>query len=816
MQAVIDIVLFALLIFPFGALMWSRPDDRLRCWAGGWACILVHFFVELWNPASAIAKSLKLCLSIDILALAGIFFVVSSVILFEGRKTSLRLVWLLSAITLPCLSYALAGGRQTWILASMIALRQLVVFITAGRPRPCRSVVAPLIFTAGTACGFWMVYGALHQRNEILIAAILSELYLVTAIDFWNNGWKNTLPLNMVAIGFVAWAAVFPLSFLVPRFWVLTEIQHDWWNIPKACVAVGMILVVVREDSQVIQDLNYEYRIMFQNNPTPLWIFEPATLKIIEANQAALNLHGYTHREFLQLTLLDIVDPLCANDIRGETLLREPKCNRSSRHVRKDGVIIPLDLQVHNILFHGKQCRFVVGIDVRERDALEHQLRYQDQHDSLTGLMNRKSFDDRFRESVMQAVATNEALAILCIDIARLKRVNDGYGVEVGDACIRHVASSLASKISAQDILARTGGDEFALVLTHLKSVATAELVISGLREAYSVPVDVNGELVQLSFSIGLAICPDDGVDPIQLWMGAEGALRRSQAQGGGISTWLAPDLKREAEEFIKIESALRDDLDQPVFYLVYQPFFNFRGQVRGAEALLRLDHPTLGKVSPAKVVSVAEESGLIEKLGLWTIEEVCQQIQAWKREGIEIGAIAVNVSALQLKQDGFAEKVVQLLDRYQVPSTAIRFELTETAIMNDVVQTHLQMRTLAACGFTFSIDDFGTGYSSLSRLRDLPISEVKIDRSFVEQLTGSENPTSTRSIVQAIVSMSHALGDNVIAEGVETTEQLSLVHAAGCDLVQGFLLSFPVKPEFIPAIAAVDHVAFHSMSDLV
>lgn len=810
MQAIIvNIVVLCLLVFLFGVVFWARPDDRLRCWIAGWLCVLAHFAASTFNPTSALWVSVRDGISIDALALAGIFLAVSTTILTERRIAGIRLGLLLSSATLIYLGAAVFGLKSVWLLSFLILTRQGCAVLMASMVRPDRRSVARSLIPVCLCSGAWMLYSAANDRPEIAISAVLAEIYLVTAIEFWNNGWPRTMALRTIVGGLTAWAAVFPVSVLVRHFWGQVSVSPEIWNAPEFCVAFGMILMVLEEDTRAARSLTEEYRLLFEANPHPLWVIESATQRFLRVNQAALEAHGYTREEFLNLNLCDILEPGAAVQTSGDIDCSHPVRKRFSRHVRKDGSILPLDITPHNIVFQGKPCRFVLGIDVTERDELERQLVRQAQHDALTGLPNRNLFQEKWAEAARKSIKAKDKLAILCLDIHRFKRINDIYGVQVGDECLKRVAAILLSRAHPLNIVARTGDEEFSMALAGIKSAASVEQAASELREILAEPLLIGDYRVQLTFSMGLAVCPDDGTDAIALWRGAESALRMAQAAGGAQTVWLSPELNRIAENQIELEAFMRTQLEEGGFHLAYQPFYSFDGSVLGLEALLRLDHPTRGAVSPAEFIPIAEETGLIVPLGQWVIEEVCRQLNAWKDEGMRLVPISVNVSGMQLMRIDFPARVMDTLKLYSIDPQWIHLEVTETVAMRNLAEVSERMANLTSRRISFSIDDFGTGHSSLGRLHQLPISVLKIDQSFIAQLSAQNG---TYSIVQAIISMAHALGHRLVAEGVETSSQLARLRELQCDLLQGFLLSRPVGPERIPELVATRHEAFSNL----
>lgn len=807
-----NIVILGLFVFLFGAVTWERRDDRLLCWVGGWLCVLAHFAAELWQlwqPSGILLQNVQICVSLDTLALAAILFAVSSMVLKEGRAVALRLGFLLAVSTLLCINLAAVALPVLWPLAAAVAVRQLLaVFLAAREQRQLRPLAGSLVAVLCLITGAWMFEGIYHGRPDVVIYALLAEIFIVVAIDFWSNGWERTVALHTMIVGLIGWGMVFPVSFWMQELWPHFVLNREIWNIPKFCVAVGMILLVLDEDTRAAHSLSEDYRLLFDSNPEALWITEIATRRFLAVNQAALDMHGYTREEFLALNLPDILHP----DVRKWALEHlgsaQPRPNRASRHIRKDGTIVPLDLSAYDIIFHGRPCRFVMAVDVTEREALAQRLEHETQHDHLTGLPNRMLFPELLAAAIDRSVK-DDKLAIICVDIDRFKRINDTYGLRVGDECIQRVAAILTSQVRAMDIVARTGGEEFTIVLTGIKNPVIAEQTAYNLQQCFAAPLVVQGFKVPISFSMGLGFYPNDGTDPICLWRSAESAQRQAKAAGGGQVAWLSPELSRVAEEQIELEAYMRAQMEDGGFHMVYQPIYSINGSVAGMEALLRLDHPRLGPISPVRLIPIAEETGLIVPLGQWVIEEACRQLLLWKTEGVPLVPIAINVSGLQLMHEDFARRLLATLQRYAIDPHWIHLEVTESSVMRNLGEVADQMAVLSAQGFAFSIDDFGTGHSSLGRLNQLRISVLKIDRSFINDLCEQKG---SYSIVQAIITMAHALGHAVVAEGVETEQQLACLRDLDCDLIQGYLLSRPVAPDKIPALIAARHRVFDSL----
>jgi diguanylate cyclase (GGDEF)-like protein/PAS domain S-box-containing protein len=800
-EVITNVASLGLLVLLFTAIVRRAPDDRLRCWVAGWFCILLHTSLKLWTPSTPVARLTSVCAGIDALALAAICLLVSAKIVREGRKSSLRLGGSLALFTLPCLTMAIAHPRPAWLLATLVIARQGVAAGFAIRPRPNRRLALIAVLPACTVSLIWMLRGITMGHIEYVLLALLAEMFFVAAANFWFNGWERTLGLSATCIGLVGFAAVFPAAVLIGPAW--PRIPTDLAGLSAFCAAVGMILIVLEEDGRSARGATEEYRLTFDTNPHPLWIYDAETLEFLAVNQAACMTHGYTPEEFARLRLPDIVETIEMPEILRQVALSAPISYQASRHLRKDRTVIPMDVTAHTIVFRGRPARFILGIDVSEREELQRQVLHHSRHDILTGLPNRALFEEHLRSALDRTQEAHEKLAILCLNLDRFTRINDTYGTAVGDSCLKQVAEILCARAGPKDLVARTAGDRFALVLTGLKTGFQAESVLLELRETFREPVTVGEARVRLSFTAGLALCPDDGIAVGALWRSAENALSRARTAGIGQVVWSNPDLHVVAEEQVELEAFMRVQLEEHGFRVAYQPLYAMDGQAEGLEALLRLNHPTRGPISPASFIPLAEETGLILPIGDWVLEEVCRQLSEWRERGIRLIPVSVNVSGLQLVQSGFAERLVAILSRFQVAPEQIVLEVTESSDMLNVAQVTRQMEMLSDIGIRFAIDDFGTGHSTLNRLDKLPLRVLKVDRTFTDRLCQTNG---SRSIVQAMISMAKALNMEVVAEGVEFEEQLAVLREMGCDYMQGFLLSRPLLPAGVPEVVRRPH----------
>jgi diguanylate cyclase (GGDEF)-like protein len=431
------------------------------------------------------------------------------------------------------------------------------------------------------------------------------------------------------------------------------------------------------------------------------------------------------------------------------------------------------------------------------------------EHDGLTGLPNRLLFGDRLARALAHARRNELPVAVMVVDLDRFKEVNDSLGHAAGDQLLREVAQRMRACLRDEDTVARLGGDEFALLLPHVSGIEGAVRVARRLLAALAAPVELGGQPVVVSPSIGISLFPDDGDTADAIVEGADAAMYRAKEQGRNTFEIFSPELRTEAGERLALEAALRRGLVAGEFVLHYQPKVDLRtGRITGAEALVRWNHPEKGLLFPDAFVPMAEQTGLVVALGEFVIAAACEQIAAWRAAGLPELTVAVNVSACQLRQ-GLVEYVTRALRFADLDGGVLELELTESAALESLELTIAQIEELRALGVTCSIDDFGTGYCGLSYLNRLPIDALKIDRSFITELSGG-----SATIVTAVIALGHSLGLKVIAEGVETADQLAYLAERGCDEMQGYLFSRPVPADDFAALVVAR--SFDGATDLL
>ena len=435
----------------------------------------------------------------------------------------------------------------------------------------------------------------------------------------------------------------------------------------------------------------------------------------------------------------------------------------------------------------------VVTDRTRGLEAANRQLRHLASHDSLTGLPNRLLLDDRITQAIAQANRQAHEFAVMVLDLDRFKVVNDSLGHRAGDDLLREVAHRLREVVRAVDSTARLGGDEFVIVFDGPATQAEALDMGKRLLKVMEDPIRLLGIDVHISPSIGIAFYPRDGTSIDTLLARADAAMYHAKERGRNNVQCYAESMGSVTQERVKFESELHEALRSSQFELHYQPKVDTAsGRINSAEALIRWRHPQRGLLLPAEFIPLAEECGLLDAIGEWVLLEACRQAQAWKREGLRPLRVAVNLAPSQFRLTDLVKQIRRALDSSGLDPQLLEVELTETAVMSDAEESVRILEAISRMGVLVSVDDFGTGYSSMSYLRRFPIDKLKIDRCFVDQLTRRPEDAS---IVQAIISLAHSLHLKVIAEGVETPEQLQLLTELGCDQYQGFYFSPAVVP---------------------
>ena len=463
---------------------------------------------------------------------------------------------------------------------------------------------------------------------------------------------------------------------------------------------------------------------------------------------------------------------------------------------RRNGDVYPKWLTVSVVRdANGRPVNYIeIFSDISERKEREERVRHLAHHDFLTDLPNRVLLNDRITQAVSLAERNRTQVAVMFLDLDRFKNVNDSLGHTVGDKLLQEVARRLRGSMRASDTVSRQGGDEFVILMPDVDDAADiarrAQNVLDSISRAYSI----DGHELITTPSIGISVFPSDGRDVETLLKNADAAMYHAKESGRNNYQFFTQDMNTRALERLSLERSLRRAVERGELRLHYQPQYNVRnGRVVGLEALIRWEHPDLGLLPPGRFMGFAEETGLILPVGEWVLREACRQNRAWQNQGLPAVRVAVNISALQFRDAGFAETVQAALSETGLDSRWLELEVTESVIMQDAERVTDSLEHLKSLGLELAIDDFGTGYSSLSYLKRFPIDKLKIDQSFVRDITFDKDDAA---IISAIIGLTRNLGLRTIAEGVETREQLEFLQLHGCDEAQGFLFSKPLTPE--------------------
>ena len=484
-------------------------------------------------------------------------------------------------------------------------------------------------------------------------------------------------------------------------------------------------------------------------------------------------------REYCGRGLHNSADAPTANDI----------CELIGKRV--DNEEFPIEIALSRMHLGGKPLFIVVVRDITERKRAEERLVYLANYDGLTGLPNRALFRDRLHQAVAHAKRENRLVAVIFFDLDHFKKINDTLGHHVGDQLLVGAAARLTSSVRELDTVARLGGDEFMVILESIKHVDEVTDIVTNLLEALEKPFLLEGQEAFVAASAGIAIYPFDDVDINNLVKNADTAMFRAKEQGGNTYQYFKSDMNAKAVERLKLESALRHALERNQFELYYQPRVDLRtGMIIGMEALLRWNHPQLGKVPPLTFIPLLEETGLIVPVGEWVLQTACEQTRRWHDAGYTDLKVSVNLSVRQFRQNDLVTRFKALWESSGLDPVYLELEITEGLLVENVDAMVEILGAFHEHGVQISIDDFGTGYSSLSYLKRFPINTLKIDRSFVRDIIDDPDDAA---ITAAIVALARSLRLNVIAEGVETKPQLDHLKSLSCDEVQGFFFSKPL-----------------------
>ena len=547
-----------------------------------------------------------------------------------------------------------------------------------------------------------------------------------------------------------------------------------------------------------------QYRSLFENANDAVLIVDPSTRRILKANHRAGEAYGYGAEELVGMTVDEVVqDPPRAEEELLRIALEGSVRNVAATHVSRDGTPIEMLVSASMMEFEGKPAILSINRDVTDTRRAEKQIERLAYQDPLTGLANRVRFQDRLGVALAAARREKRYLAVLFIDLDRFKVVNDSLGHRVGDLLLQHVADRMLPLVRLSDTLARVGGDEFVLLLSTIERRESAGVVARKIQELFRKPFRIAQREFYITPSIGISVFPDDADDADALVKNADVAMYVAKQRGRDNYQFYSRSSERGGLERLELESKLHRAIDNQEFRVHYQPQISLRtGMITGVEALVRWRHPTRGILLPGDFISLAEDSGIIVELGLMVLKDACRQTRAWRNKGFRDLSVSVNLSIRQLQDSDFASRVREVLEETGLPPGQLRLEITESVAMQNLEISTDALGRLKRFGVGITMDDFGTGYSSLSYLKILPVDTLKIDRSFIRDVANDSNDAS---IVRASIVLAHELRLGVVAEGVETPEQLHFLRQHQCDEVQGFLFSPALPAEKFEALLAAN-----------
>ncbi len=546
---------------------------------------------------------------------------------------------------------------------------------------------------------------------------------------------------------------------------------------------------------ETLRESESRYRLLFDRNPYPIWVFDAETLHFLAVNEAACRKYGLSEEEFLKKTLKDV--------LREEDLLSfgtervEDASAKVTRHQTANGEIIDVEIAAQCITYSGRPARLELVTDVTDRKRSEERLLHDAMHDGLTGLANRSLFMDHLRLMIKRSRNRKSIpFAVLYLDFDRFKVINDSLGHAEGDKLLKYIARRLESCVRTGDLIARLGGDEFVILLSELADTGEALLVAERIQNDLKSGFDLAGREIFTTTSIGITMSTSGYQSADDMLRDADIAMYYAKSKGKAQYQIFDKAMHKHAGKKLQIETEMRGAIQRHEFKVLYQPILRLdTGGLIGFEALLRWIHPTRGPVTPDEFIPLAEENGLIMKLGQLVIEESCQQLREWhtKLMSAEGLTVSVNLSSREFLQLDLVERISAHLRDAQLDPRFLKVEITESHIMENSELAEEILYRLRDLGIEISLDDFGTGYSSLSYLHQLPVNYLKIDRSFIGRMGVREE---NREIVNTIVRLAQNLKMKVIAEGIETMEQLTELAEMGCEYGQGYLFALPLDAD--------------------
>jgi diguanylate cyclase (GGDEF)-like protein/PAS domain S-box-containing protein len=573
-------------------------------------------------------------------------------------------------------------------------------------------------------------------------------------------------------------------------------VRHEQWLADGRCIMIEERrtsdggTIGLRVDITDLKKREESFRLLFQNNPVAMYLYDIEHQAVVATNQAAADYYGYTPRQLRGMRAEALFLPSEWDEARLALAASSVSPDRVWKQRRADGAPIETVIFSRQLVQENRLITLVSMFDVTERRRAEAKIAYMASHDELTGLANRSHFRDALSARLAERADQYQACAVMIIDLDHFKAVNDTLGHSVGDRLLAAAADRIRHTLPADALVARLGGDEFAVILPIAGDIAEAAAPAERIIHELAAPFPIDGHSLSVGATIGIALAPVDSDDVETLVQFADLALYKAKHNGRGAWSRFEPGMDVAVQTRRKLEADLRHAVEHGELVVYYQPLVHLdSNQIIGCEALLRWDHPQRGLVQPTDFIPVAEEIGLIGVIGQHVLHTACRDAAQWP----DHITVAVNLSPLQFRSSDVLQLTVHALAASGLDPTRLELEITEAVLMERSDEVLATMKSLRALGVGISMDDFGTGYSSLSYLRNYPFSKIKIDRSFVQDL---DSRPASQAIVKAIIGLGNSLGMKVTAEGIEQPEILDYLRQEGCEQGQGYLFAVPVAVE--------------------
>ncbi|SKB12332.1 PAS domain S-box/diguanylate cyclase (GGDEF) domain-containing protein (fragment) [Planktothrix sp. PCC 11201] len=583
------------------------------------------------------------------------------------------------------------------------------------------------------------------------------------------------------------------LYFLVPNSPFSTLIHSIKGGLFIAITST-LLYFLIRLGTHHLEKSEQRYRSLFCAHPQPMWVYDLKTLNFLAVNEAAIQHYGYSEAEFLSMKITEIRPPEEIPRLLESLSKIQIGLNRVGlwRHHKKDGTLISVEVTGHTLEWKGQFAEVILAQDVTERLKTKAELEHYAFSDLLTGLANRSLLLDRLQVAINHPFKKSNNFAVLSLDIDRFKPLKYAFGHALAEQLLIAVAERLKTFVSHRDIVARVGTDEFAILFTDISNCNILTEKIERIHAALDFPFRLDTVTISSATSIGVVLDDFQSQRPEDYLQAADTAMYYAKQKGRGATVFYEPNMATVMAEHLQLEADLQRAIERQQLSLNYQPIVSLETQkVVGFEALVRWYHPDRGFVSPVQLINLAEKAGLIVSMGQWVLSQACQHLLEWQTQFPDL-YVSVNLSEIQLRHPSLIQEVKRVLDSLELPPFSLKLEITESSLMENINHATGLLEKLKSLKIRLLIDDFGTGYSSLSYLQKLPVDTLKIDRSFVQNI---EIDNKDFEIAKTIINLAHSLGLKVVAEGIETSQQVEIFEQLGCDFGQGYLFSPPLNP---------------------